>query len=537
MDDWLSRWEPDTVTEPHTVIEAVELEAEKVADIIAEDLTSQIRESLNAFADSLGNGLTAAGDLGVFYGLYEAWKQTTSFAIIPMIQRAYQTGGNQAVAGATTHSVIPAAVGFAFNEGFSYSTQAYLRDRENKIKGIDQVLFAQITAKVSAMVQAGDSPDSIRRAIQEFSNFSEWRADTIARTESLMALSVGQREADSLLGEFGPAEKAWSSTIDERTRDSHAAMSEFDLIPYNDPFIVGGVPMMMPLDPSGPAEEVINCRCGLLRYWPGDKRPDGTVVGMEPILQPTQIEATIDEMENRMAEMLAANEGEFRKGMSIDDLEHKQKAFQSPGTHVTDGERQAIDFYTTADYQGLNNFLRGGDDDGRFNVDAVSIYDEVTDNLDSLIDKAGRSNDPFIVYRGMIYSDDVLEQREMMDFTPAEWEEMKVQRIREKYTIGSEIDFGGGFVSTSTKLDTPATIAFESWDEQHIGLIFEIAARHGAPLQDFSVFSFEHEILLSRDSRYRVMGVEENVGVKKFFDDSGDEQIKRVTMVQLMEIE
>jgi hypothetical protein len=51
------------------------------------------------------------------------------------------------------------------------------------------------------------------------------------------------------------------------------------LLPWSEPFIVDGEEMQHPHDPNASAANSVNCRCILLEFWPGDTRPDGTIVG------------------------------------------------------------------------------------------------------------------------------------------------------------------------------------------------------------------------------------------------------------------
>jgi len=96
------------------------------------------------------------------------------------------------------------------------------------------------------------------------------RGETIARTETLKALNAGRQEAlDQLIEnpnndvQAQDVVRAWDSTGDARTRETHAAADKQDPVPQGQPFIVGGYSLMYPGDTSlgAPAEEVINCRC------------------------------------------------------------------------------------------------------------------------------------------------------------------------------------------------------------------------------------------------------------------------------------
>ena len=88
------------------------------------------------------------------------------------------------------------------------------------------------------------------------------RAETVARTEAMSALHEGQREMydqairDGLISE-DELEREWSASGDNRVRESHVAI-DGETVAWGEAYSNG---LMFPGDPSGAAEEVINCRC------------------------------------------------------------------------------------------------------------------------------------------------------------------------------------------------------------------------------------------------------------------------------------
>lgn len=104
---------------------------------------------------------------------------------------------------------------------------------------------------------------------------SQSRAETIARTESLTALSVGQDLAirtGQLTGSISnELMKKWEYAKDDHTRVSHIETGELNgWIPINQPFVTPLGPLMFPRDPSGTAANVINCRCRVKYSLPED---------------------------------------------------------------------------------------------------------------------------------------------------------------------------------------------------------------------------------------------------------------------------
>lgn len=96
----------------------------------------------------------------------------------------------------------------------------------------------------------------------------KYRADVIARTESINALRAGHHESIAQAIELGELEagdvmKSWDASMDARTREAHLDADEeyTDGIPFDQPFIVDGEPLMYPGDPSGSAANTIQCRC------------------------------------------------------------------------------------------------------------------------------------------------------------------------------------------------------------------------------------------------------------------------------------
>lgn len=101
-----------------------------------------------------------------------------------------------------------------------------------------------------------------RRIVEETGGeIARGRAETIARTESLTAASVGADEAAKSTGL--QLDKRWVATEDMRTRPSHAIAND-ELRAMDALFDVGGAKLRFPRDPNGPAKEVINCRCTVL---------------------------------------------------------------------------------------------------------------------------------------------------------------------------------------------------------------------------------------------------------------------------------
>ena len=130
----------------------------------------------------------------------------------------------------------------------------------------------RIMAAITAGQKEGQSITSIMRAVANLLGTPgqlAGKAETIARTETLTAVSIGQAAAVRNAKEVMPGlKKAWLTAGDGRVRDSHAAI-DGDVIDVDKKFDNG---LDHPRDvEAGDPAEVINCRCTLLLIPPSEK--------------------------------------------------------------------------------------------------------------------------------------------------------------------------------------------------------------------------------------------------------------------------
>lgn len=88
-----------------------------------------------------------------------------------------------------------------------------------------------------------------------------YRGERIIRTEVARVFNLSnysqQLETAKLVPGLG---KQWIATGDKRTRLTHL-IAHGQIVPVEDAFVVGKALLQYPLDPAGPPEETINCRC------------------------------------------------------------------------------------------------------------------------------------------------------------------------------------------------------------------------------------------------------------------------------------
>ena len=123
-------------------------------------------------------------------------------------------------------------------------------------------------------IDAGNAltDEKIDRMVDRYQDrFLDYRAETIARTESTRAVSAGQKALYDQAIENGnimesQVKRFWVTAEDEKVRDSHAVMPDInaDGVGQNEPFMDGdGNELLFPSDPAAPPETTCNCRCSI----------------------------------------------------------------------------------------------------------------------------------------------------------------------------------------------------------------------------------------------------------------------------------
>lgn len=140
------------------------------------------------------------------------------------------------------------------------STSLYNRLGEDTKK-----LKKSIRTEVSRGIANGSTWNQVATLIAEGMNSpfntALFNAQRIARTEGHRVQQEAAMDAHSVAKSKGAdVVKQWDSTLDGRTRDSHARV-DGEIRETDEKFSNG---LMFPSDPSGAASEVVNCRCCLL---------------------------------------------------------------------------------------------------------------------------------------------------------------------------------------------------------------------------------------------------------------------------------
>lgn len=147
----------------------------------------------------------------------------------------------------------------------------YLNASGNRLVRLPDEVYGLIVAEVERGIREQSDIPTITKAVSTVltaTGSERWpnRAVTVARTETIGAVNAGVFRAAQLdaeqRGDLAPF-KQWIATEDSRTRPTHHAADKQRTL-LTEPFRVGGAQLLFPGDPTGPAAEVINCRCTML---------------------------------------------------------------------------------------------------------------------------------------------------------------------------------------------------------------------------------------------------------------------------------
>lgn len=143
-----------------------------------------------------------------------------------------------------------------FRAAFLEFTRSWLAKR---ITQINRTTEDQLREIVTHGTQQGMSINEISKLIRErVPHMSSLRGHVIARTETHTAANWANQTSAEQSGI--DMHKEWCSGSDARVRETHME-ADGQTVPLKGAFDVGGEMLEYPGDPSGAADEIINCRC------------------------------------------------------------------------------------------------------------------------------------------------------------------------------------------------------------------------------------------------------------------------------------
>jgi hypothetical protein len=245
-------------TVPLQTLEELELSSEEFEALVMAGLTAAMIEVMST--EDIERALREA-DQTAMDAIVTIWAAYVAAELSPALEL------NMLSASVSTIAHLSEAVGnpLTLLVDQALDTELYLRQARNRLVGIGDALWFNARAALVEGTELGESIPKLAARVRDAVGVTEGRARMIARTEvhgarNTVAMGTMQRFESAYSIPSGVMRKEWQATEDTRTRPTHHE-ADNQTVPFTEPFTVGGFPLQFPGDPTGPASEVINCRC------------------------------------------------------------------------------------------------------------------------------------------------------------------------------------------------------------------------------------------------------------------------------------
>ncbi len=247
-----------------------------IEERIARDVRTNLRRIVTEAFNTYLNTLTASGDETALDAIIEDWASYVATDLGPTLQGLYAGASISVWTSSPASASLPLSAFEGWGKVVNWEALTYQQNAINRLAQVGDNVWSAVNSKVLSALETGATNEELKAMIEQVTGFSEYRADTIARTETAAALNNGRYDAAVTLGEFGPVAKTWNAAVDGRSRTTHAEL-DGTTVAWNDDFVVGDEPMRAPHAPGASPENVVNCRCDLIELYAGDMDPDGRI--------------------------------------------------------------------------------------------------------------------------------------------------------------------------------------------------------------------------------------------------------------------
>jgi len=273
---WPLPAEPPLNASPERTEEYLREMQEVLAARMGDEAGRLAREAVVAYADAM---TAAVGDPAVFDAAEVAWRGFITQEVGSYVAGIHLNGAMVAFFRTPGLDGIIDDVAEAWLTVVNEGAVTYQATATNRIVQASASTWSDVRSKTVTALSEGLSNEELKESIEAVTGYSEYRAATIGRTETMQAYNAGDLAGAKGLGEYGPHEKVWIAALDARTRVEHAE-ADGQTVGINEMFVVMGEQIERPGE--GSAANVVNCRCVMEFLYPGDARPDGSVVPETP---------------------------------------------------------------------------------------------------------------------------------------------------------------------------------------------------------------------------------------------------------------
>lgn len=155
--------------------------------------------------------------------------------------------------------------------GFNISTSSLnaLKDFAfHKIEGLSNDAWYKIKGELTLGVLGGKTPQEVAKAIGANLKDPSIFTSIAARAEAITKLEMGrvfstatQLRLEEAAKYVPDMEKMWVHAGHPKAARPYHVRATGQHVAWDQPFLIGSIPMMIPRDPKAPISEVINCGC------------------------------------------------------------------------------------------------------------------------------------------------------------------------------------------------------------------------------------------------------------------------------------
>ena len=149
-----------------------------------------------------------------------------------------------------------------WKDRFNQVSREIAGERVTLVRGTAKETLKKVLKQLSSDPEfmAMNEREASRILRSKFSQYSDFQAKRLVRTEATNAANIATLQgATDMFGQDN-LQKEWMTAIDGRERAAHRE-ADGQIVDYKEKFFVGGQFLFSPGDPSGRANNVINCRC------------------------------------------------------------------------------------------------------------------------------------------------------------------------------------------------------------------------------------------------------------------------------------
>lgn len=227
-------------------------------DAIERLIERAVRDNQLPTPEEAEQTLTAAVSRFRLRTLLNFWKKEVDEFIVPAMLRLFRSNAKR-----TLDKVYPASGTLLWNNIRDVRASRWAADMRHHWVEIGETIQKDALESLQESLTLGESPQKMAARVRHSLDVSENRARTIARTEAAQVMNASDWSVSQELQDAGiEHEREWLATTTgpsaRRTRPTHLE-ADGQTVGVDEPFMVGGAPLMYPGDPAGPPEETINC--------------------------------------------------------------------------------------------------------------------------------------------------------------------------------------------------------------------------------------------------------------------------------------